>query len=69
MLDALLATANDPTLIGGTRYPSASEVAEAWDTQGGREHLKYFCGNREHGIETFQDSEIEGYLRRLGHVR
>ncbi len=68
MLDALLATATDPTLIGGTRYPTASEVAEAWDTLEGREHLRYFCGNRQNGIETFQDGDIEGHLRRLGHV-
>ena len=68
MLDALLATATDPTLIEGTRYPSASKVAEAWDTLEGREHLRYFCGNGENGIETFQDADIEEHLRHLGHI-
>ena len=68
MLDALLATATDPTLVGGTRYPSASEVAEAWDTPKGRENIRYFCDNRKNGIGTFQDADIEEHLRRLGHL-
>ena len=68
MLDALLATATDPTLVDGTRYPSASEVAEAWDTPKGRENIRYFCDNRKNGIGTFQDADIEEHLRRLGHV-
>ena len=68
MLDALLATATDPTLIGGTRYPSASEVADAWDTPKGRENIGYFCDNRKNGIGTFQDADIEEHLRRLGRI-
>ena len=68
MLDALLATATDPTLVNGTRYPSAGEVAEAWDTLKGREHIRYFCDNRKNGIRTFQDADIEEHLRRLGHI-
>ena len=68
MLDVLLATATDPTLVQGTRYPSASEIAEAWDTPEGRENVRYFCDNRKHGIGTFQDEDIEERLRRLGHV-
>ena len=68
MLDALVATATDPTLVQGTRYPSASEVAKAWDTPKGRESIRYFRDNRKNGIETFQDECIEEHLRRLGHV-
>ena len=68
MLDALLATATDPTLVQGIRYPSTREIAKAWDTPRGREHIHYFCENRKSGIQTFQDEEIEGHLRDLGHV-
>ena len=66
MLDALLATANDPTLVQGNRYPSASEIAEAWDTPKGKANIRYFCENRKNGIETFQDKKIKRHLRRLG---
>lgn len=59
--DALLATATDPTLING-RYPSTKEIADAWRTDLGRDYVHYFWKNREHGIFTFQDVEIEGYL-------
>ena len=68
MLDALLATATDPTPVEGTRYPTANEVAKAWDTSKGRESIRYFCDNRKNGIETFQDEEIAEHLQRLGHV-
>ena len=68
MLDALLATATDPTLVEGTRYPTPNEVANAWDTSKGRESIRYFCDNRRNGIETFQDEEIAEHLRHLGHV-
>ena len=68
MLDALLATATAPTLVHGTRYPSTSEVAKAWDTPKGRKSIRYFRNNLKNGIETFQDECIEEHLRRLGHV-
>ena len=63
--DALLATATRPTLDDG-RYPTASDVAAAWDTPEGNSHVRYFCENRKNGIRTFQDDEIERHLRRLG---
>ena len=69
MLDALLATATDPTLVERNRYPSASEIAEAWNTPKGRDHVRYFRGNRKNGIETFQDPDIERHLLHLGHAR
>ena len=68
MIDALLATATDPELPPNGCYPSAREVAKAWDTPKGRKHIHYFCENRKNGIRTFQDDEIEGHLRDLGHV-
>ena len=33
-----------------------------------READFYFCENRKSGIQTFQDEEVEGHLRDLGHV-
>lgn len=66
MLDALLATATDPKLVQGNRYPLASEIAGAWDTPEGKANIRYFCENRKNGIETFQDKKIKEHLRRLG---
>ena len=62
--DALLATATNPTIVGGC-YPSAQQIADAWNTPVGKRHVDYFCKNRAHGIKTFQDTEIEDRLREL----
>ncbi len=60
-VDALLATATDPTLVDG-RYPSAQEIATAWNTDTSSNYVEYFRKNREHDITTFQDEKIESYL-------
>ena len=62
--DVLLATATDPTIDGGD-YPSVQQIAEAWNTPAGKQHVDYFCKNRAHGIATFQDRDIEERLREL----
>ena len=60
--DLLLLTATEPTLTKSTDYPSAQEVAEAWraDPNG---HVSYFYNNRQNGITTFEDDEIQRVLR------
>ena len=63
-IDVLLATATNPTIVGG-RYPSAQQIANAWNTPVGKGYVDYFCKNRAHGIKTFQDTEIEDRLREL----
>ena len=63
-VDVLLATATDPMIKDG-RYPSAQQIADAWNTRGGRNHIDYFCKNRAHGIRTFEDDIIESRLREL----
>jgi hypothetical protein len=60
-LDALLATATDPTIVDG-RYPSAQEIASAWKPSTGDAYVEYFWRNRGGGITTFQDDEIEKHL-------
>ena len=60
-LDAILATATNPTLIDG-RYPMAQEVADGWVRCADRTRVQYFWENRAHGIVTFQDDEIESTL-------
>ena len=62
--DVLLATATNPTIVGGD-YPSAQQIADAWNTPGGKQHVDYFCKNRAHSIATFQDQDIEVQLREL----
>ena len=69
--DVLLATATNPTIVRGG-YPSARQIAEAWNTPAGKQHVDYFyknresnINNRESDIETFQDGEIEECLREL----
>ena len=62
--DVLLATATNPTIIGG-HYPTPEQIAEAWSTPGGKPHVYYFNNNRRDGIATFQDEEIELLLRAL----
>ena len=60
-VNALLATATNPTLVDG-RYPSAKQIAEAWNTNTGSNYVQYFWKNRKHNITTFQDDEIESHL-------
>lgn len=57
----MLVAATSPTLIDG-QYPTAQEIAAAWKAPKGKQHVDYFWKNREHGIFTFQDAEIEHYL-------
>ena len=68
----LLATATRPRGPEGSprRYPSPAEIADAWAAAGGPESgtgrpADYFRKNREHGITTHQDPEIEARLREL----
>ena len=61
-LDILLATATNPTVVEG-RYPTAQQVADAWNSDDGREYVEYFFKNKEHGIQTFEDRIIEEQLR------
>ena len=63
-VDALLATATNPTIVGG-HYPSAQQIADAWNSRDGRNHVDYFCKNRAHGITTFEDDIIQARLREL----
>ena len=63
-LDALLATATNPTICRGV-YPSVQQIADAWDTPDGRNNVDYFCKNKAHGIKTFQDIEIQDRLKEL----
>ena len=57
--DVLLATATNPTTIKG-RYPTAEEIADAWNNSAGS--VDYFNKNRDHGIRTSQDADIEASL-------
>ena len=64
-VDVLLATATDPTIIRGD-YPSAREIAAAWNAHEGDDHehyVRYFRQNRQCEIWTCQDSKIEKLLR------
>ena len=62
-VDVLLATATEPTVVEGDgRYPTAQEIADAWNNSGGS--VDYFYMNRDHGIRTFQDPDIEASLKR-----
>ena len=63
-VDLLLATATNPTIVGG-HYPSAQQIADAWNSPNGRNYVDYFCKNRAHGIKTFQDDIIQARLREL----
>lgn len=64
--DALLATVTRPKPDKG-RYPSAQDVAEAaYESGKGR---TYYWRNRKHGIETFQDAEIEYWLAKIDDKR
>ena len=54
-IDLLLATSNDRE----PKCPTVREIANAWNQ---RPEVDYFRKNRENGIETFQDSEVEKLL-------
>jgi hypothetical protein len=60
-VEILLATATRPTpdLATGD-FPSVAEVARAWNEAG---DASYSRNNRQSGIHTFQDEEIEALLR------
>ena len=57
--DLLFATSNDPA----PQLPSVEQIAEAWVRHPAR--FEYFRSNRQHGITTFQDDEIQAQLNRL----
>ena len=59
--DLLLMTANSPTLTGG-QYDSVQQIAAAWrkDTA---DNVVYFYNNRNVGITTFEDDDIQQFLR------
>lgn len=58
-LDLLLATANEPDLVG-SQYASSQAIANAWIRVPGE--ARYFRENRKSGIETFQDESINALL-------
>jgi hypothetical protein len=60
-LDLLLATTNSPTLTDNL-YPTAQEVADAWNHEVGGS-AEYFRKNRSCGIHTFEDDAITNFLR------
>lgn len=60
-VNVLLATATNPTIVKGD-YVDADDIAGAWMTPHGRENADYFWNNREDGIQTFQDQEIQRLL-------
>ena len=59
--DVLMGTATNPTIVRGC-YADAQEVANAWNNPAGKKHVHYFHNNRQSGIHTFQDAEIERRL-------
>jgi hypothetical protein len=65
-MDALLVTANVPTLADTPDgYPTAEMIASAWNKAGGK-LSEYFWSNTENEIRTFQDDEIRAALRPRG---
>ena len=65
-VNVLLATATNPTIVRGD-YARADDIAAAWMAPHGTKHDKYFWNNRNAGIQTFQDDEIERLLGRQAH--
>jgi len=59
-LDFILATATKPDFENG-KCPNAAKIARAWKDN--PKDACYFWNNIEWGIKTFQDKEIELYLR------
>jgi hypothetical protein len=65
-LDILLVTANDPMITASSpTYPGVETIASAWNAAGSR-HAEYFWNNRDNGIRTFQDDEIQTRLHPRG---
>ena len=60
-LHAILATATDPTIVGG-EYPTVEDIAVAWKSGSGKKEAHYFWNNRKYRIETFEDDAIEEIL-------
>jgi hypothetical protein len=62
--DLLLATATRPTPDEETgQFPDALSIAAAWNAAGAKAgNAEYFKMNRQHGIRTFQDEEIQAAL-------
>ena len=60
-VDVILATATNPTIVGG-RYPPVEDIAAAWRAGKGKADGRYFRNNRRQGIRTFQDDMIEKLL-------
>lgn len=60
--DALIATATKPTQRA-SGFLSPQEIAGAWKTPCGKREVRYFWNNRKYGIRTYQDKEIQQYLR------
>ncbi len=70
---ALLVTATSPRgpQRSSRRHPSPREIADAWNIPEDRDSrsrrtVDYFWKNRENGITTHQDPEIQAQLRQLG---
>ena len=63
--DLLLATSTKPTIKKG-EYPSSADIAGAWTTAKGKEHIDYFLKITAHGITTSQDEDIEDCLKQKG---
>ena len=59
--DVILATATNPTIVGG-EYPPVEDIAAAWRVGKGKADGRYFRNNRCHGIRTFQDEKIAKLL-------
>jgi len=59
-LDALLATATNPTIEKG-QYPTREVIAESWN-QADPKWCEYFWKNRKNGIFTFEDDVIVSHL-------
>ncbi|MDE0412571.1 MAG: hypothetical protein OXI37_10230 [Gammaproteobacteria bacterium] len=63
--NALLTAVTNPTTNKNRQYPSSKEIADAWKNSDDEQHVDYFRKNRLHGIETFQDIEIQDELQDL----
>ena len=72
-VDLLLATATSRKSpkcpADGDNDPCGRQVADAWNTVRGRDHVDYFWKNRAHGIRTFQDCCIADRLLQLWQLR
>ena len=65
-LDLLLVTANDPRITTTSpTYPGGEMIANAWNAAATK-YAEYFWKNLDSGIRTFQDDEIQAWLRPRG---